>query len=103
MKDTEGHSTSHRTLFEQYENVKKLVKFSHPSLFGDVDGIGGMTIGEFQGNSGSSYNANATTGVDLDVGIRAEQWDVPYVSLLLELQETTSTQGRLEILKKMIE
>jgi len=103
MKDTEGHSTSKRTLAEQYESVKKLVKFSHPSLFGDTDGMGGMAIGDFQGNSGSSYNSNATTGVvDVDVGLRVKQWDVPYMSLLLQLQGAATTQHRLEILKEMI-
>merc|ERR1719244_1838818 len=66
--------------------------------------MGGMTIGEFQGNPRRLHRANATTtGIDLDVGIRATQWDVPYMSLLLELQKTTTTQHRLEIVKKLIE
>jgi legumain len=101
MKDTENNDVNTYTIAQQFENVKKQVRNSHVSAFGDENGMGGMTIGEFQGSSRSSYNSSGV--VVEEVGLRVPTWDVPYTALLLELQETTTTEGRLRILNKMIQ
>merc|ERR1711936_1020494 len=49
MRDTEHHDISHETLYTQYTNTKRATRHSHVSKYGDINGMSGMQVGEFEG------------------------------------------------------
>jgi len=97
MLDSEQHGTKHRTLAEQFQAVKSQVRLSHVCNFGDANGMGGMSLSEFQGSSTYSYS-NVTLPEPTDL---VRSWDVKYHSLFKQLEKATSTEERLQLLKEM--
>merc|ERR1712141_57135 len=105
MTDTGSDSLSD-TLVNQYERVKRKVgRYEHPQIYGDINGMGAMKLGQFIANMDkiqqhphrpkSSANAQSLPGAWL-------AWEAPYMGLLLQLKEANTTLDRLEIVHQLI-
>jgi legumain len=98
MKDTETHGNT-QTLYDQFLNVKRTTKHSHVMVYGDVDGMGKMTIGDFQAGDSSKVELNTTPLPPMTDAVPS--YDVSYMSLYHQLEDAKTTQERLEILHEM--
>jgi len=103
MKNSERQDFNTYSLNRQYRYVMLMVRGSHVMQYGDTRVIGEKTIGEFQG--GNHYNAEAftTTAEYAPITDAVPTWDVPYMSLLHQLEDATTTDARMSILREMQE
>lgn len=98
MQDSEASSFNSHTLWQQYMNVKGRVRMSHVSVFGDTRGMGNMAIGKFQGSGYYDYQGAPAPAPITDA---VPTWDVPYMSLMHQLQDANTTEERMELLHEM--
>jgi len=99
MQDSESHDFRSHSLFNQYQNVKSQVRMSHVMRFGDIVNIATLSIGDFQG-SGGAYKA-PTYSAPPPITDAVPTWDVPYMTLLHQLQDANTTQERMELLHEL--
>lgn len=97
MQDSEQNNFNTHTLMQQFSNVKRNVHNSHVMLYGDVRGMGSMKIGQFQGNVNTAPSKESFPPITDAV----PSYDVPYMSLLHQLQDANTTEARLEVLHEM--
>jgi len=99
MQDSETHNLNSRSLNQQFYQVRANVKLSHVCQFGDTRGIGNMAVSEFQGNARRLYS-NFSSPI-VPVGKLIKSWDVPYMSLVYQLEDAKTSEERLELLAKL--
>jgi hypothetical protein len=101
MENTEAHNIHSQTLWHQYLDVKQAVGMSHVSAFGDVSGMGNMPIAEFQ--SGGYYHDEEPklSYPAPPITDAVPTWDVPYMTLMHQLQDANTTEERMQLLHEM--
>jgi len=97
MEDSWHHGQD-ETLLAQFNYVRKATKKSHVMSYGDIMGMGGMHIGQFQGSMLRSGTQKPTFVPITDA---VPTYDVPYMSLFYQLRDTNSTEERLQLLYEM--
>jgi len=96
MLDTEKYGTD-QTLDHQFNAVKKATRRSHVCSFGDKDGMGAMKISDFIGERKPKQSTP-----DVDVSDAVRSWDVPYMTMLHQLEDAKTPTERLEIMGEMM-
>merc|ERR1712179_303246 len=98
MQDSEAHDFSTHSLDRQYQNVKSQVRMSHVMRFGDLSSIPREPIGHFQsGNNG--YSAQPSTVTPPPITDAVPTWDVPYMTLMHQLQDANTTEENAIIVR----
>jgi len=99
MRDTEHHDISRETLQEQYSDTRRETRHSHVSLYGDTRGMAAMHVGAFQGVANSLMTSSRKRGAPIRDLV--ESWDVPYQTLMRQLEEENTTVARMEIVQQL--
>jgi len=99
MQDSETHNLHSRSLNQQFYAVRAGVDMSHVCQFGDTRGIGNMAVSNFQGDAMALYS-NFSSPI-VPVGKLIKSWDVPYMSLVYQLEDAKTPEERMEILQKL--
>ena len=80
------------TLEEQYKRTKRETTMSHVQVYGDYNGMKGLKVADFTGDKLSGTPRMSSSSCP--TGIVMSQWDVPFVSLLHQLEDSNTTQGK---------
>jgi len=101
MQDSETHNFGTHSLWSQFINVKTNVKKSHVMAFGDLRGVGSMPIGAFQSSNMHYRGPKVSVSAPPPITDAVPTWDVPYMTLMHQLQDANTTDERMELLYEM--
>merc|ERR1719230_1972823 len=75
---------------------------SHVQVYGDYAGMKEMKVADFQGYSTNDIKSSSKYSSDsIPMTDAVLSWDVPYMSLLHQLEDTKTTEVRLEFVHQL--